>query len=244
MLRSRDRKSPKAKKPEPKNPFVRFLKNWVMPLALAVAILTPIRSAIADWNDVPSGSMRPTILEGDRIWVNKLAYGLRVPFTQSWLARWDSPARGEIVTLASPRDGTRLVKRVVGLPGDRLEMRGNRLLINGEPVTYDLVQRDLVEELPGGQHVRAAIAMERLPGRPHPITLTTGLASPSTFRELVVPEGQYLVMGDNRDQSADSRSFGFVKESSIYGRSSYVALSFDPENLYAPRLDRWFTRMP
>jgi signal peptidase I len=91
----------------------KVLQEWVISFAVAIAVLAPIRSSIADWNDVPTGSMEPTILPGDRITVNKLAYGLRVPFTTSWLATWDEPAPGEIVVLFSPKDGTRLVKRLI-----------------------------------------------------------------------------------------------------------------------------------
>ena len=115
-----------------------FARDTLLPILAVVAILVPLRSAIADWNDVPSGSMRPTILEGDRIWVNKLAYGLRVPLTMAWIAHWDEPTRGDVVTLASPDDGIRLVKRIVGLPGDRITMTANRLMINGEPVPYQV----------------------------------------------------------------------------------------------------------
>src|SRR5262245_44086320 len=108
-----------------------IVRKHVLPLAVLILVLTSFRSAIADWNDVPSGSMRPTILEGDRIFVNKLAYGLKVPFTTMHLARWASPARGEVVIFFSPDEGLRMVKRVVGLPGDTVQMIDNRLYING-----------------------------------------------------------------------------------------------------------------
>ena len=100
--------------------LTRLLRNWVVPFAATLAVFLPLRAAVADWYDVPTGSMKPTILEGDRIFVSNLAFGLRVPLTRTWLARWDTPDRGDIVTLASPRDGTRLVKRVIGIPGDLL----------------------------------------------------------------------------------------------------------------------------
>ena len=88
---------------------VATLISWLLPALLAVVIILPFRSAIADWNDVPSGSMWPTILEGDRIFVDKLAYGLRLPFTHLWLRRGQAPERGDIMTFASPKDGSRLV---------------------------------------------------------------------------------------------------------------------------------------
>jgi signal peptidase I len=97
-------------------------------LALTIIILTAVRSAIADWNDVPTGSMNPTIVQGDRVFVNKLAYDLKVPFTTWHLAQWSNPKRGDIVVFFSPVDGTRLVKRVIGLPGDKIELANDRLL--------------------------------------------------------------------------------------------------------------------
>lgn len=220
-----------------------FMREWVLPIIIVVAVLTPLRSAVADWNDVPTGSMRPTILEGDRIWVNKLAYGLRVPFTLKWIATWSAPGRGDIVTLASPKDKTRLVKRVIGLPGDRIGFNSNRLTINGVPVEYAVLDSAAAGRLPDGREVTVALVTERLPGRDHELTLTPGIASDRTFDEIVVPKGQYFMMGDNRDQSADSRVFGFVSRDRIYGRSSYVAISVDPDRHYLPRFGRWFSRL-
>src|SRR5271155_1268802 len=91
-------------------------------LLFTIIILMAVRSAIADWNDVPTGSMNPTIVQGDRVFVNKLAYDLKVPFTTWHLAQWSNPKRGDIVVFFSPVDGTRLVKRVIGLPGDQVEL--------------------------------------------------------------------------------------------------------------------------
>jgi signal peptidase I len=96
------------------------LRSHIAPLAIVVLVMTSFRSAIADWNVVPTGSMNPTIVEGDRILVNKLAYGLKVPFTTWHLARFDAPRRGDIVVFRSPADGTRLVKRVAAVPGDQI----------------------------------------------------------------------------------------------------------------------------
>src|SRR6187200_2349564 len=133
---------PFAKRFEPrgtKKPrsVLRTLKNWIVSFAVA----------FADWNDVPTGSMEPTILPGDRILVNKLAYGLRVPFTHTWLARWDDPSAGEIVIFASPKDGTRLVKRVIAGPGDTIELRNNVLVINGVAQAYSPLTESSLETL-------------------------------------------------------------------------------------------------
>jgi signal peptidase I len=220
-----------------------FARDTLLPILAVLAILVPLRSAIADWNDVPSGSMRPTILEGDRIWVNKLAYGLRVPLTMAWITHWDEPTRGDVVTLASPDDGIRLVKRIVGLPGDRIAMAANRLTINGEPVVYDRVDR--VHDTPRAPDPTAdpmapLIQTERLGGRLHAVTVIPALAGlGDSFDEFIVPEGQYFFLGDNRDQSNDSRFIGTVALEGIYGRVSFIALSVDPERYYRPRIERW-----
>jgi signal peptidase I len=100
-----------------------FWWEWAKPLLIVVAIMAPLRSVVADWNDVPSGSMRPTILVGDRIWVNKLAYDLKVPFSTVHVMTWSDPQRGDIIVFRSPADGKRLVKRVVAVPGDLVELR-------------------------------------------------------------------------------------------------------------------------
>jgi signal peptidase I len=227
-----------------RGPIARFLRGWVAPVVIVLALQTPLRASLLDWNSVPSGSMRPTILEGERILVNKLAFGLRVPLTHTWLATWGEPERGDIITFASPKDGSRLVKRVVGLPGDVIEMRGNMLIVNGETIEYDLGGDRILAPGADGSMMPMRLGVEHLPGREHGIALTPSAGAPNSFTEVVVPEGQYFVMGDNRDQSFDSRYFGFVERSDIYGRSSYVVTSLDPRKGGKPRFDRWFTRLP
>ena len=95
------------------------------------------RTAVADWNPIPSGSMRPTLLEGDVVFVNRLAYDLKLPLTDVVLARLGEPERGDVVTFSSPRDGTRLIKRIAALPGDTVEMRDEVLYLNGEAARYE-----------------------------------------------------------------------------------------------------------
>src|SRR2546429_4762879 len=103
---------------------------------LMLLVISSLRAALADWNDVPTGSMKPTIEEGDRVVVNKLAYDLKIPFTMIEVAKWGDPKRGDIVVLFSPVDGVRLVKRVVAVPGDRIEMRENQLFVNGRAASW------------------------------------------------------------------------------------------------------------
>src|SRR5881296_2233777 len=120
------------------------MKHWwrkeIRPLLILALIVFSIRSSLADWNDVPTGSMKPTILEGDRVFINKLAYDLKVPFTTWHIAEWSNPQRGDIVVFFSPKDGTRLVKRVIGLPGDTIELRNGQLFINDQPVDYTTLE--------------------------------------------------------------------------------------------------------
>jgi len=187
--------------------------------------------------------MNPTIVEGDRILVNKAAYGLRVPFTTLRLTRGADPQRGDIVIFPSPEDGIVLVKRVAGLPGDSVEMRDERLLINGVPAEYaPLADVDADAELP---HATAALPHEYLAedlgGREHAIMLLPQRRADRSFGPVTVPDGQYLMLGDSRDNSKDSRYIGFVPRDSITGRAFRVAYSLDAERWYKPRGDRFFS---
>lgn len=218
----------------------RAWRDWLRSVLVIVVAVTAFRSAVADWNDVPTGSMKPTILEGDRIVVNKLAYDLRVPYTRWRLAQWAGPARGDIVVLWSPADGKRLVKRVVGLPGDTLAMASNQLVVNGRAVDYEPLDLELVRAFePEGAN--RLLAAENLDGEPHAVMLTPGAGTVSTFPPVTVPEGSYFLMGDNRDESLDSRHFGFVERELIVGQALAVAGSVDPDRYFLPRWQRFFT---
>ena len=218
----------------------RLWREWIRPLLVVLVVMGSFRSALADWNDVPSGSMKPTIVEGDRIFVNKAAYGLRVPFTRLRVMVWGEPQRGDIVVLFSPDDEKRLVKRVVGLPGDRLEMRHGRLFLNGEPVRYTPVEPEAVVDLDPRERSGYWFAEEKLGEGTHPVMLAPWAASRSSYGPVVVPPGNYFVMGDNRSNSRDSRDIGFVERSRIVGRATAVVLSIDKEHHYRPRWDRFF----
>lgn len=222
----------------------KFWKNWFRPVLSVVVVLSTFRSAVADWNDVPSGSMRPTIIEGDRIFVNKLAYDLKIPFTQYHLFEWGAPARGDVVILYSPKDGMRLVKRVIGVPGDLLELRDNHLFINGQPAAYANLDQDTIDQIESAEHPWHRFASESLDGRVHPVMTTPGVPARNSFPPLAVPNGQYWVMGDNRDQSADSRYFGFVGRDLIVGKATRIVLSLDRDHYYLPRWERFFRALP
>jgi len=218
----------------------RIWTEWLRPLIIVVVILSALRSSLADWNDVPTQSMEPTILVGDRIAVNKLAYGLKVPFTTWHLAHWDAPQRGEIVVFYSPRDGERMVKRIIGVPGDEIALRDNRLYINGEPVVVEPSTAGEVDASDLTDAYPALFGMERLDDEAHPVMFQPARPAVRSFAPIRVPAGQYLLMGDNRDNSADSRFFGLVPRDRILGRVFGVAISLDKDGSYRPRWGRFF----
>jgi signal peptidase I len=206
-------------------------------------VLFAIRSSLADWHDVPTGSMKPTILEGDRVFVNKLAYDLKVPFTTQHLAQWSNPQRGDIVVFYSPKDGKRLVKRVVGLPGDALELRHNTLVINGQAVQYQALGAEVLRDVSPEDRAKQVYAAEQLPEQSHAVAGIPAVRAMRDFGPIHVPEGHYFMMGDNRDDSFDSRYFGPVERDRIVGRATAVALSFDRSNYWVPRWHRFFTSL-
>jgi signal peptidase I len=238
-------KPPRAKPPlkSMKNRLRSFWQEWVRPVLFGAAVILPLKSAVADCNWVPSGSMQPTVLVGDYVLVNKLAYDLKVPFTTWHLAEWANPKRGDVVVLFSPRDGLRLVKRVVGLPGDKLEMRDERLFLNGEPVEYAPLPASVTADLAAGEKAGAVFAQEDLTGHPHAVMALPQRAALRTFGPLEVPAGQYFVMGDNRDNSNDSRYIGFVPRDQIVGQAKVVVASFDLDHWGRPRMDRLLSKL-
>ena len=187
--------------------------------------------------------MNPTILEGDRIFVNKLAYDLKVPFTRFRLAEWAAPKRGDVVVCLSPCDKTRLVKRVIGLPGDTVELRRNQLIVNGKPINYEPLDTAVIVEMSSTGRHSHVYATEQLGPRPHGVMWTPQLHGRRDVPPLAVPDSEYFVMGDNRDNSLDSRVFGFIPKKDILGKASFIVLSLDRENGWNPRWARFFSRM-
>jgi signal peptidase I len=218
----------------------RWWRKEIRPLLVLALVLFSIRSSLADWNDVPSASMQPTILVGDRLFVNKLAYDLKVPFSTWHLAQWSDPRRGDIVVFYSPYDGKRLVKRVVGLPEDTVELRNDQLVINGNPVDYAPLPAEISDQLPEADRQRSVFATERLSGHPHAVMAIPALPAKRTFGPVQVPEGHYFMMGDNRDNSFDSRFFGVVERKRIVGKATAVVLSLDRNHYWLPRGQRFF----
>ena len=224
-MRVKSKNSPSSRPSFPR----RLWREWVKPMLTVLIVVGSVRSALADWNDVPTGSMKPTILEGDRVWVNKLAYDLKVPFTTWHLAEWSNPARGDVVVFFSPKDEMRLVKRVIGLPGDVIELRRDRLFINGQPVAYEPLSDDISRRIEGAERAAHEFGRELLIDKPHAVMTAPAVQAPRDFGPFTVPAGGYFMMGDNRSNSYDSRFWGAVERSRIVGRVSTVALSVDPK---------------
>lgn len=193
-----------------------------------------IRTAIADYNPIPSGSMHPNILEGDVVLVDRLAYQLKVPLTDIVLAEFAEPRRGDIVTFSSPRDGTRLIKRVIGLPGDVVAMRDKRLVINGQAAAYDAL--GLAAESEG---LLALRLRETLGGHPHEVQWLDHHGSAADFGPVRIPPDQFLMLGDNRDNSADSRFIGLVPREQLIGRATRILVSADITSNWQPRFERF-----
>ena len=198
---------------------------------LFIGLMVMFRSAVADWNHVPTGSMQPTIEIGDQILVDKLAYDVRLPLTHVSLHKLDDPDRGDVIIFDSKVSDKRLVKRVIGVPGDRIGMKNNRVFINGEALKYKLLsEQDEYQEL-----------SESHGNVKHKIRVRKATTRAANFAEVTVPAGHYLVLGDNRDNSADSRAIGFVPRREIVGKSETVAFSLDYDNYYLPRSQRIIT---
>ncbi|BBM03373.1 signal peptidase I [Microbulbifer sp. GL-2] len=202
-------------------------------LLLFLALMLVFRSAVADWSDVPTGSMKPTIVEGDRIFVNKMAYDVRVPFTHASLYQVSNPSRGDIVVFDSEVSGKRLVKRIVGIPGDFVEMKNNSLIVNGQQLDYQFVS----------DNGMTLDKRENLLGVKHLVRVSKHRTSFSSFNVGAIPSGYYLALGDNRDNSADSRVIGLIPRREIVGRTDSVVLSLSYDNYFIPRKGRFFKRL-
>ncbi len=274
--------------PAPTTFTQKLWQEWVKPMGTILLVLIVIRSSIIDWNDVPSGSMNPTILEGDRIVVNKLAYGINAPVNGpvidlpllpqfknplSFLPRylWAKPQRGDIVTFwnptpptlpngqENPSHGIRMVKRIVALPGETVEVINGRLRIldaQGQevPIHYDDVQTSPVRffKSPGGTHTLALDDfIESIAPIEHAVQFTSAMPNYRNVPPVLLKndpdlgECEYFMVGDNRDNSADSRAYftnfnGLtVQGKHITGKAKFIALSFDG-SFVAPRFHRLF----
>jgi signal peptidase I len=217
------------------------MQNWIKAnkgFVLFLALFGIFRTAVADWNPIPSASMHPNLLEGDVVFVNRLAYNVKVPLTDIVLGTTGEPQRGDIVTFSSPQNGTRLIKRVIALPGDRVEMRNEQLIINGKAATYDMLGSG-TENVGAVGDLTTVQLRESLGGGTHQIQLLPQVTARRDFQAMTVPAGQYMMLGDNRDNSQDSRYIGLVPRELLIGRAERILASADIKGNWAPRTERF-----
>ena len=196
--------------------------------AAFVLVLVCLRSSVFASYHVPTGSMNPTILEGDFFFTNKLAYRLKIPFTKTSVLEWGIPSRGEMIIFKFPENERELyTKRVIGIPGDIIEMRGGRLVINGR----------MVDRKPAGTKDGITFFKETLDGVEYTIQRLPGRSYMADMPPVVVPEGHLFMMGDNRDNSYDSRGWGCVPLGNVEGELIVRWFSFDLKGL-RPRFER------
>ena len=221
------------------------MKRWIRENKGFIAFLFlfgVFRGAVADWNPIPSGSMRPNLLEGDVVFVNRLAFDLKLPLTDVILAHTGEPRRGDVVTFYSPTDRTHLIKRLIAVPGDVVEMRDEHLVINGKPAEYSVVG-EAPEPLPDGRITVATHWKETVDGQARQIQFLPRIVALRDFAPLTIPPDQYLMLGDNRDSSADSRYIGLVPRELLIGRAVRVLVSADIKGNWHPRTERFGMRL-
>ena len=210
---------------------------------LLVLLMFVVRSSIMDWNSVPSVSMKPTIIEGDRVLVDKLAYDVRVPFLKWSIIKMADPDRGDVVVINSQTAKKRLIKRVLALPGDTIALVDNQIVLNGKALEYQNFAT-LHDEL--GSFFERIETIEPVSGLDVSYLIRVYVnqknGSPlKNMEAITIPEGFYFVMGDNRHKSDDSRlNLKLVSREEVMGRASSIVFSSDYDNYYMPRAERWW----
>lgn len=220
-----DKKLSEAQEKILREPILVEYSRSLFPVILIVLVL---RSFLVEPFRIPSGSMMPTLLVGDFILVNKFAYGVRLPVINTKIINIAEPKRGDVVVFRYPKDpSTDYIKRVIGLPGDTITYSNKQLYINGKAI--DVKDEDVYQGVGSGVGMSGArLELENLDGVKHNILIDKH--RPSMNNEYVVPAGHYFVMGDNRDNSNDSRYWGTVPEQNLVGRAFMIWMNWDSAN--------------
>jgi len=207
-------------------PFYIEYPRSAFPLLLLVLAL---RSFFMEPFRIPSSSMKPTLLEGDFIVVNKFKYGIRLPIMRNQIIKNAKPERGDVVVFFHHKEKRDLIKRIVGKPGDFISYRDKKLYINGKLQEQTFLRRDTYI---GDEGITWPVSVftEQLENKQHPIYISKLVNREPVFNDLTVPPNHYFVMGDNRDNSKDSRFWGFVHEKDILGPAKLTWLSWDKKN--------------
>lgn len=223
----------KKRTPEKKMPLLIDYSRSFFPVLLIVFML---RSFAYEPFRIPSGSLEPTLLTGDFILVNKFDYGIRLPVIHKKIMAVNEPKHGDIVVFRfPPNPSVNFIKRLIGLPGDRISYINKILYVNGQKMPQSFIKNTIAEDENGSQW-QATENSELFFDIKHDIYLDSAKSSPD-FKDIVVPEGMYFMMGDNRDDSADSRYWGFVPEANIVGKAVSVWMSWNGSQ-HSVRWDR------
>ena len=212
--------------------YVEYAKSF-FPVILLVFVL---RSFLVEPFKIPSGSMMPTLLAGDYILVNKFTYGFRIPILNNIIVEMNKPKRGDVIVFHYPPDPKiDYIKRVVGVPGDKIQYQDKQLIINGKKLDVTFTN-DYEYEMQGANIISARKSVEKLGDVPHDILVhdipnqynaDMPGAKLQDGETITVPNDSYFAMGDNRDNSADSRVWGFVPEHNLVGKAFYIWMNFD-----------------
>ena len=207
----------------------RALRDWTKSLLIALLLFAVVRTFLIEAFRIPTRSMENTLLAGDFLLVNKAVYGAQVPGTRTRLPAFDEPGRGDVIVFTPPHDPDRhYVKRVIGLPDDTLAMVDKTLYVNGEPVSEPYARYSDIDPL--GDYSAVSMLWQR-GFLAHRIDERTYHPSRDNWGPLIVPADRYFVLGDNRDDSEDSRFWGFVDGAAVIGRPLLVYYSFEPDAL-------------
>lgn len=226
---------------------------WIRDVVVIITFMVILRSSIVNWYVIPTGSMLPTIKIRDHVLVNKLSYGLMLPFSGQQIISWDQPKRGDIVLFDSPMDHITFVKRVVGLSGDTIGFDNGVLQINNEKVSEVIqedrtVLADMGDQTPCNSGDGKTLYLEKFSDKDsehHILRSSKGGLTNSETRTWSVPQGKLLVVGDNRDCSNDGRYWGYVDVDRIYGKAVRVFYSIHSGEGRFPsfRTDRFFAKL-